>query len=295
MYNSLLDTFLCVADCGSFTKASERLYISSTSVMNQINALENHLEIKLFKRTPRGIILTEAGKSVYGDAKQMIAFSREAVKRAHRLAKEDQFTIRVGTSLLFPCRALINLWYLVSAKYPHFKLKIVPYEDNNNQEPSITQMLGGKIDFMVGPCGSARWLSQFNFFQLGTFKICCAVPRSHPLASKSILEPEDFLGERLMLVKEGDSEVIDRIRSYLLTNYTGVQLIDTPFYYDAEVFNRCEQEGNLLLSLEEWADVHPLLNTLPVSWDYRMPYGLIYAGNPPQGVLQFVEAVKEVV
>ena len=69
MYNSLLDTFLCVADCGSFTKASERLYISSTSVMNQINALENHLEIKLFKRTPRGIILTEAGKSVYGDSK----------------------------------------------------------------------------------------------------------------------------------------------------------------------------------------------------------------------------------
>lgn len=62
MYNSLLDTFLCVADCGSFTKASERLYISSTSVMNQINALENHLEIKLFKRTPRGIILTEAGQ-----------------------------------------------------------------------------------------------------------------------------------------------------------------------------------------------------------------------------------------
>lgn len=74
-----------------------------------------------------------------------------------------------------------------------------------------------------------------------------------------------------------------------------MQLIDTPFYYDAEVFNRCEQEGNLLLSLEEWADVHPLLNTLPVSWDYRMPYGLIYAVNPPQGVLQFVEAVKEVV
>lgn len=32
MYNHLLETFLAVADCGSFTKASERLYISATAV-----------------------------------------------------------------------------------------------------------------------------------------------------------------------------------------------------------------------------------------------------------------------
>ena len=44
MYNPLLDTLIAVADCGSLTKAAERLYISSTAVMKQINALENHLE-----------------------------------------------------------------------------------------------------------------------------------------------------------------------------------------------------------------------------------------------------------
>lgn len=38
MYNPALDTFICVADCGSFTKASERLYISPTAVMKQINS-----------------------------------------------------------------------------------------------------------------------------------------------------------------------------------------------------------------------------------------------------------------
>ena len=73
MYNQLLETFICVADCGSFTKASERLYISSTAVMNKINALESHLDIILFNRTPRGIVLTEAGKSIYRDAKNMQA------------------------------------------------------------------------------------------------------------------------------------------------------------------------------------------------------------------------------
>lgn len=36
MYNHLLDTFLVVADCGSFTKAAEKLYISPTAVMKQM-------------------------------------------------------------------------------------------------------------------------------------------------------------------------------------------------------------------------------------------------------------------
>ena len=52
MYNPILDTFIAVSDCGSFTKASQRLYISPTAIMKQINTLENHLELKLIQRTP---------------------------------------------------------------------------------------------------------------------------------------------------------------------------------------------------------------------------------------------------
>lgn len=96
-----------------------------------------------------------------------------------------------------------------------------------------------------------------------------------------------------MLVKAGDSEIIDRIRAGLTADYPGVQLIDTPFYYDVEVFNRCEQEENLLLTLEQWEDVHPLLKTIPVNWNYYMPYGLLYAPEPPKSILRFIEAVKE--
>ena len=45
MYSHMLDTFIAAADCGSFTKAAERLYISPTAVMKQMNALENHLDL----------------------------------------------------------------------------------------------------------------------------------------------------------------------------------------------------------------------------------------------------------
>ena len=72
MYNHQLDTFIQVADAGSFSKAAEALFISSTAVMKQINLLEGSLEVQLFNRTPRGLTLTNAGKSYYQDAKYMI-------------------------------------------------------------------------------------------------------------------------------------------------------------------------------------------------------------------------------
>lgn len=54
MINSQLRVFVCVADCGSFTKASEKLFISSTSIMKQLNALEYRLGLKLLQRTNQG-------------------------------------------------------------------------------------------------------------------------------------------------------------------------------------------------------------------------------------------------
>ncbi len=51
MYNPLLTAFVCAADCGSFTKAAEKLYLSPTAVMKQINTLESHLQLQLISRT----------------------------------------------------------------------------------------------------------------------------------------------------------------------------------------------------------------------------------------------------
>lgn len=48
MYNKHLETFIKVADLGSFSRAAETLYISSTAVIKQINLLEQELGLQLF-------------------------------------------------------------------------------------------------------------------------------------------------------------------------------------------------------------------------------------------------------
>ena len=131
MYNSQLTTFVQVADSGSFNKAAEALYISSTAVIKQINALEKHLDLTLFSRTNHGIALTESGRIIYKHARKLFAYSEKAIAEARLAAAEAATTFCVGTSILNPCKPFMDLWYRVSEQLPGFKLHIVPFEDDH--------------------------------------------------------------------------------------------------------------------------------------------------------------------
>ena len=79
LFNSQLETFVVVADEGSFSKAAEKLFISTTAVIKQINTLEEDTNIQLFQRSFKGVSLTEAGKSFYSDAKYIIKYLEDSV------------------------------------------------------------------------------------------------------------------------------------------------------------------------------------------------------------------------
>lgn len=292
MYNSQLTVFVCVADCGSFSKAAEKLFISATAVMKQINSLEKHLNLKLIERTPRGILLTPAGDVIYRDAKFLFDYSKRSIENARQAMNVRDTTFCVGTSILNPAKPFMDLWYRVNKEFANYKLHLVPFEDDHEGILSEIAQLGEKFDFLLGVCDSKLWLDKCNMLPLGRYRKMCAVSREHPLAQKKQLEIADLYGETLMMVKQGDSEVNDRIREDLTRNHPAIQIEDTPHFYDISVFNRCVETGNVLLILECWKDVHPALVTIPVNWDYSSPYGLLYALDPPEDVIRFVNEVK---
>ena len=292
MYHPLLDTFLTVADCGSFTKASEQLYISPTAVMKQINTLEKHLDLKLMERTPAGVVLTAAGKIIYRDAKFIMDYSKKSIEEARAASHTYDTTFCVGTSLLNPAKPFMDLWYRVNKDFPDYKLHLVPFEDNHNGILSEIKKLGKKFDFLIGVCDSKAWLSLCQFLPLGRYKKMIAVSRDHRLAGKKSIDIQDLYGETLMLVPHGDSGVNDFIRNDLEKNHPQIHLEDTPQFYDMSVFNRCAETNNVLLTIECWRDVHPGLVSIPVNWEYSIPYGLLYSLDAPANVLRFVDAVK---
>lgn len=288
MYNPMLDTFIAVADSGSFNKAAEYLYVSPTAVMKQMNKLEEHLNLKLIERTTLGIRLTEAGKIIYKDAKFIMDYSQKSVSNAYAAEHRHDTTFCVGTSMLNPAKPFMDLWYRVNKSFPDYKLHLVPFEDDHDGILSEIEKLGQKFDFLIGVCDSKSWMSLCNFMPLGRYKKMIAVSREHKLASKKILDIRDLYGETLMMVKKGDSGVNDYIRNDIEKNHPKIKIEDTTQYYDLSVFNRCAETGNALLTIECWQDVHPGLVSIPVNWDYCIPYGLLYSKDAPEDVLEFV-------
>lgn len=293
MYNRHLETFIQVADSGSFLKASERLYVSANAVTKQINLLESHLDIKLFHRSTQGLVLTEAGKLIYAEAKKMIRHSNSVLQKAKELEKRQEYVIRIGVSLMNPANILLEQWNKASERYPNIRLEIVPFEDTVPAFNEVLDNLGKKIDLISCPYQTSYWGDRYRSFHLKELPLCIACSKNHRLAKKTRLTIEDLYGETVILTKRGISPYLTPIRDELEQNHPQIHLLDAE-YVDINTFNRLIASDDLLLSAECWNNVHPLLATLPVDWDYRLPYGLIYTKEPSEEVLQFIMAIGQV-
>ena len=58
-------------------------------------------------------------------------------------------------------------------------------------------------------------------------------------------------------------------------------------------FNQCENNNCVLMAVENWRYVHPLLKILPVDWNYTIPFGLLHAREPSPLVQNFLRAVEK--
>jgi len=96
-----LETFIAVAEVGSFSAASRQLNVSAPSVTRIIGDLEADLGVKLLNRTTRIVTLTGIGKRYVEDAKQIIqelSAADDAAKGAHI---EPTGTLRITASTMF--------------------------------------------------------------------------------------------------------------------------------------------------------------------------------------------------
>ncbi len=293
MLSQQLQVFLQVVDCGSFSKAAKQLLVTPASVMKHMNTLESRLGVTLLKRSNQGIELTAAGKSLYKDGKKLLASAQSAAARAKNAEFSEGITIRVGSSLLNPSRVLTDLWAPLRENYPKYKFHIVPYEDTKEQILSVISSLGDRIDLLVGSFNSKTMREEADYLNLGEYRLCVAVPQGHPLATRKELTLGDLHGEHLMMVKSGDTELLDRFHDMLTMTHPQILVEEAGYYYDMDTFNTCEQTGSLLLTLDAWACIHPSLVTIPVNWDYKVPYGILYSKEPSDEVKRFIEIIKK--
>lgn len=294
MYNPQLDTFLRVADAGSFNKAAEELYITPTAIIKQINLLESKLDVKLFERTHRGLVLTNAGRSLYNDTNYIIQYSKESIARAKKANANNEGTIRIGSSPMTPTQLLVNLWPKIHSICPDINFQIIPFENTPENARGILSNLGQNIDVVAGLFDESFFnIKNCTGFEVCKVPICCAVSLNHPLAQKELLTIEDLYGENLMLIHRGWGSYIDRLRDEIWANHPQIHIVDFDFY-NVDVFNQCQNSNNILMAIDAWRGVHPLLKIIPVKWDYLIPYGLLHSDHPSENVEKLLSALHTI-
>jgi len=96
-YHHLL-YFWTVARTGSISKASQELLLSPPTISSQISRLEDQLGEKLFVRTGRRLVLTEAGDIAYRYAEEIFSLGRELTETLHGHPTGHPLRLRVGVA-----------------------------------------------------------------------------------------------------------------------------------------------------------------------------------------------------
>lgn len=289
MYNPQLDTFIRVAEAGSFSKAAQESFITPTAVIKQMNLLESRLGLTLFHRSHQGLSLTRAGRSLLADARHIVQYSQESIARARVAERGEKRIIRVGVSLMTPSTPLTKLWPKVKERCPGMSLQVVTFENTPSAARGLAN-LGQDMDIVAGIFDDA-FLKERGCLglELSREPLWCAVPVDNELAKRDIVTFDDLHNHSLMLIRRGWNAEIDRVRDEILLHHPQIALVDFP-QYRAEVFNRGANEDLALATLPLWANVHPMLKTVPTDWDCLVSYGLLHSSHPADHVREFLDA-----
>ncbi|MFV0496610.1 MAG: LysR family transcriptional regulator [Candidatus Fimivivens sp.] len=137
--------FVVVAEELNFSRAAKRLFISQQSLSNHIKKLEEEYGVLLFQRNHR-ITLTEAGQSLYRNAKEMLDMQNRAEKELLDIKNFRQGRISLGIA---PSRGLVMLPPLLTEYHRRFpQVRIRVYEGDNTQIQE--RLISGKIDIAIG-------------------------------------------------------------------------------------------------------------------------------------------------
>ncbi|MEA2386648.1 MAG: hypothetical protein QOJ22_822, partial [Thermoleophilaceae bacterium] len=91
-----LTYFVAVAEELHFRRAAQRLHVAQPAVSDQVRKLEAELDVRLLDRTPRSVLLTEAGACLLEDARRILRLAEAARSAARSASDRTTARLRVG-------------------------------------------------------------------------------------------------------------------------------------------------------------------------------------------------------
>lgn len=200
---SALRTFLTIVDAGSFSRAAAELRVSQPSVSTQLGSLERACRVPLLRRRPR-LALTDAGRDLLVRARLILARLEEFEASVDALTSLKSGRIAVGLS--GPHVAMRRIASFI-ADYP----AVAVSTRTGNTSALLADVAQCRIDVaLVALAETPTGLSCTRILDL---RLALCVPRGHPLAQRSRVEPAEIAGLAVVRREEGSvtRQVAERV------------------------------------------------------------------------------------
>lgn len=195
-----LQTFVAIAECGSFSLAAERLNMSQSAVSQTLRRLEEELKEPLFLRNARQCEITDAGRNLLPQAQSLLQ-QRQALLPESDLAPEEyQGRVRVGTSTSGTSFIWARLYQAFGRTYPNIKLDI---RTTSHTERTVEDIVNGALDIGFLPIPYPHRDPRIQQAVLGNHRTLIVASPAHPLARAGGLTPADIAGEKFILYERG--------------------------------------------------------------------------------------------
>lgn len=137
--------FVGVSEAGSLLKASGRLHVAQPALGQQIAALEDEVGAKLFERSSKGMMLTEAGKLFLAHARVVLTDVERARLAVHDTTTVPQGDVAVGLPTTIALAATLPILKACRERYPRVRLKLVEAYSGFLRE----WLLAGRLDLAL--------------------------------------------------------------------------------------------------------------------------------------------------
>lgn len=117
-----LFVFEAAARCGSFTRAAAELGVTQPAVSRMLSRLEQHLDVRLFERSPNGISLTEEGKILYRQVSTAFHDIEAAIDEIEA-RNNNKETVSLSVSTAFTTHWLMPHMHRFQADHPDIDLR----------------------------------------------------------------------------------------------------------------------------------------------------------------------------
>lgn len=181
-----------IATEGTMTRAAARLYITQSALSHQLTGLEESLGVSLFRRVPRGMVLTRSGETLLECARSVLRTVKETQDLMTTAEKEARGTMRIATECYTCYHWLPSRLKTFHAAFPGVEVAIAV---EATRRP-VEALLAGELDVAI--VSELPTQTAVNSRALFEDELVAILSPEHRLAGRRILAPRDFAAEHLI-------------------------------------------------------------------------------------------------